>query len=699
MTHERSDSMDSCLKIRMNPLNIHFSDGSDMVVDGNPSLPQVVSSAKPVYEDSPIARPHSAELDEVVYNTTNVSRTSICEPVLPLKLAKKKSSSLELESIDLDSKPSSISDLNIPSLGISPLLGGKLSMDFDSFSLSNTDITRAASTHDSVNSRNAAVTKAIPSIATRVPSVKTGPSKSPELIERIRSIRMHRPDPAADDPLPANLLRVIQFSPNQNELAWISDPEESADEAEQKTSAESPQPSIQEQKEVESVVSVSEDHTASPSNIDTEPAFDCSTRETSPETLNIDEPPKELEVTREVSTHSVTNVTPVSTPDITQLDPVSEADRGRLFMQIKKLQSLRGLPIDHSRNPRFYLILDNGMQTVTTSPLALPSPKFNGTIFVNIGQEFELIVGKDLELIITLGVTMDAVHPPSKKQRSAYPPMEPAVTPTASPSKRTVKSFFSPKRKSKAMDHTKVIQQLEIQDQFIRDEKEHDMQMADYRRKRDLWKGKTGPNGEYARGYLFESHYEQDIYGQARTFSLPLYNEWLSENDAPTPCCDLELNLMFIPRLYGSEALPNSLAKAQKMIKEAATHRHLYHEGYLTQNGGDCGIYRRRWFTLKGPELTAHHEATRKARAVIHMENAVEIIDSQDITPSDHMWCIYQDRSFLIVFRDGEEVSFYADSAEQKEYWVRILQHSMQHCTGHIQGWEDLILNKWEESK
>lgn len=406
-------------------------------------------------------------------------------------------------------------------------------------------------------------------------------------------------------------------------------------------------------------------------------------------------------------------------PSMEESDPVFEEDRGRLFLQINKFVNMIGLPIELPRNPRFTLSLDNGLQTVKTDPVPLSSPDSNRLISADISQEYELTVAKDLELLLTISVTMDAAKPPvrprapqisakkARKIRSKYFSSNSSsigAVPSVSKSPfECMKKLLlrSPRKKreakSKGQDLEELQRQLQMEDEA--DERgriQHEKDLMEFYNRANVWRSLTGPKGEYCRSYLIESHYEKEIYGKARQFSLPLYNEWdKSTNGVPRSVGELQVTMMYVPRARGSEQLPPSLKQCQLQLENARRKLGFRCEGYLTQQGGDCGnTWRRRYFTLNDTELIGHHDATKKRRSLIHLDRAVSVQD----TLSEDLWCIYEDRSFQITFDDGEAIGFYADTIEASDIWIKALQDCIANSTGQNRTWIDLVLEAQEST-
>lgn len=415
---------------------------------------------------------------------------------------------------------------------------------------------------------------------------------------------------------------------------------------------------------------------------------------------------------------------------IEDTDPVVESDRGRLFLQVNKISNLRGLPVDSSREPKFVLTLDNGQEAVNTTPHSVPVPGTNNNqMSAKIDQEFELIVGKDLQLTITLSVSMKPAHKPShleapitRPPKSHTLPTMPTSTSSASlhsvsstntVSKRGVRGIlgFGNKRRQAKMQQEadsemqrslqQRQQQQQQQQQLEKEESdreqalrlEREKELENFYKRSEIWKGITGHNGEYCRGYILESHYENDVYGTPKSFVLSLYDEWnrKSNGGVPKNVCDLQVTMMFVPKLFAHEKLPVSMRHCLEELRRASTTERVSAEGFLTQQGGDVGLaWRRRWYTLNGSEMVGYQESTGKRRAVIHLENVVEVGEKL----SEDLWCIYEDRAFQITFDDGESVAFYADTVDERNQWLRKLSLSAQSCTSQRKSWTDLVLER-----
>lgn len=100
--------------------------------------------------------------------------------------------------------------------------------------------------------------------------------------------------------------------------------------------------------------------------------------------------------------------------------------------------------------------------------------------------------------------------------------------------------------------------------------------------------------------------------------------------------------------------------------------------------------WRRRYFKLVGTKLTAYHEATRQPRATINLANAKRLIDDRraltemetlgkggkrrrSAFAEEEEGYMFVEEGFRIRFNNGEVIDFYADTAEDKESWMKVL--------------------------
>lgn len=483
-------------------------------------------------------------------------------------------------------------------------------------------------------------------------------------------------------------------------------------------------------------------------------------------------------------------------------NPIDPEDRGRLFVRVEGLQGLQ-LPLIRFRNPMFNMTLDNGVQSVTIDkhPINTTNP--------GVGQEFELVVGEDLQFILTFQAFMDPIstlvedsdeEDEQKKQEEEAKLKEEIEkakletrTPQSSPKKqsRFRSMFSSPKKKNveeaankqglslNGKQVTATTKAIENTREVIKNSSKSPKKSkkGDYI-PRDAWDGLIGPRGEFGRCYIVESQYEKEVYGRPRTFNVTLFNEWsytevpietktkeaeeplqpslaellqatnkgvnnstknkkhgagalLKENETsaataryrqqqksknkeapvkykkvpvePYKIASLQITMMYIPRATMDGALPFSMKAAIKELNLAKTYKNIALDGFLSQLGGDCHFWRRRWFTLRGAEIVGHTEDTKKVRTVLNLANVDTILDTEKMSNQDKREmmasCMYSDRSFKMSFKDGEVILFYADSVEAKDAWMEALNIAIKHCTGRSFDWTDVVIGYHEYEK
>ena len=112
-------------------------------------------------------------------------------------------------------------------------------------------------------------------------------------------------------------------------------------------------------------------------------------------------------------------------------------------------------------------------------------------------------------------------------------------------------------------------------------------------------------------------------------------------------------------------------------------------------------FWRRRYFKLVGAKLTAYHEATRQPRATINLGNAKRLIDDRrSLTEKETMGrggkrrrsafaeeeegYMFVEEGFRIRFNNGEMIDFYADTAEDKAGWMKVLCEIMKRDDGGL---------------
>lgn len=336
----------------------------------------------------------------------------------------------------------------------------------------------------------------------------------------------------------------------------------------------------------------------------------------------------------------------------------SYLDRGRLFLRI---QQLKGIPRLHLfKDRKIVLTLDNGLQTLKTAPCPVAD-------LANLNHEFELVVltATDLQLAITFSVD--------------NPPQRPALIPSAfkapiPPSPERKKRFSLFPRKNN--DNLTSLDNPKVQSAESTAQEQFGLSPADLAILPFL-----GSNGEFTRTFIIASDYENEVFGQRRSVLLECRNEW---KVSPSKFGSLQVEMMFVPRFSRKEQVPSSMNAALSQLEFARKERSLLNKsGFLSQLGGDCAYWRRRWFVFENMTLTGHHEETRKVRNMINMYNVTAVtIDTEAMAR----------RAFKLEFHDGEILSFYADSEQMAREWTLTLSRALKFKQPET--WTDLVLSQ-----
>ncbi|KAE8149451.1 DUF1709-domain-containing protein [Aspergillus avenaceus] len=380
-------------------------------------------------------------------------------------------------------------------------------------------------------------------------------------------------------------------------------------------------------------------------------------------------------------------------------------ERGRLFVKVVGMKYL-DLPVPRGERSYFSLTLDNGLHCVTTAWLELGKT-------APIGQEFELIVQNDLEFQLTLQMKVD-----EEKFRVQEPP------PTASPTRQKASTFsrvFASPRKRKELD---LKQQLASQQQ-----KSKDVNAGVWDRLRTL----IAQDGSFGRAYVALSDHEKHAFGRPYTVDIACFNEWAveeqpssvkskkstsstSQRRPPYKIGKLELQLLFVPKPKGGkdEDMPKSMNACIREMRDAENVSARSWEGYLSQQGGDCPYWRRRFFKLQGSKLTAYHETTRQPRATINLSKAAKLIDDRSSLmqketttrgggrrksafAEEEEGYMFVEEGFRIRFGNGEVIDFYADSAADKDGWMKVLADAVgkgSSGSSQVKAWTELVLKR-----
>ncbi|SCB65235.1 unnamed protein product [Fusarium graminearum] len=382
-------------------------------------------------------------------------------------------------------------------------------------------------------------------------------------------------------------------------------------------------------------------------------------------------------------------------------------ERGRLFVKVMGVKDL-DLPLPKSEcqfstigktyltkadeRTWFSLTLDNGVHCVTTAWLELARN-------APIGQEFELVVPNDLEFQLTLNVKLE------KPIERARPP-PPAAKVHKHKTSTFSRVFASPKKRKELELRQREEEERAVQLQKDAQAKQRNIPPTAY----ELLSPLAAEDGSFGRAYVCLREHETRCFGRPYLAEVACFNEWATEEAgfassvkskrgntnvvrrAPYKVGKLELQLLFVPRPKNAtdEDMPKSMNSCIRELKAAEERMSRNWEGHLSQQGGDCPYWRRRYFKLVGTKLTAYHEATRQPRATINLANAKRLIDDRraltekettgrggrrrrSAFAEDEEGYMFVEEGFRMRFNNGELIDFYADTAADKEGWMKVL--------------------------
>ncbi|KAI0526185.1 cell division protein anillin-domain-containing protein [Xylaria bambusicola] len=390
-----------------------------------------------------------------------------------------------------------------------------------------------------------------------------------------------------------------------------------------------------------------------------------------------------------------TNATAMNSVPEEEAEAATEdsGERGRLFVKVMGVKDL-DLPLPRNERTWFSLTLDNGVHCVTTAWLELARN-------APIGQEFELVVPNDLEFQLTLNVKLE--KPKEPKHIPASPiKMSKPKTSTFS------RVFASPKKRKEMEARQRAEEEAYAQAQRVAASK---LSLAPTAW--DLLSPLAAEDGSFARSYVCLKEHEARCYGRPYMVEIAAFNEWATEDAgfassvkskrsgiptngvvrrAPYKVGKLEVQLLFVPHPKGctDDDMPKSMNSCIRELKAAEERLSRNWEGHLSQQGGDCPYWRRRYFKLVGTKLTAYHETTRQPRATINLSNAKRLIDDRrqltnpettgrngkrrrSAFAEEEEGYMFVEEGFRIRFNNGEVIDFYADTPEDKEGWMKVL--------------------------
>lgn len=165
----------------------------------------------------------------------------------------------------------------------------------------------------------------------------------------------------------------------------------------------------------------------------------------------------------------------------------------------------------------------------------------------------------------------------------------------------------------------------------------------------------------------------------------------------------VQITMMFIPQSNTKARLPTSIKAAEEELRLAKERKNISLEGCLSQEVGDCKYWRRRWFSLRNAKLDCNSQDAKKLRKPIELATIKTIIDTEQMTHEEKREmmarCPYYDRSFQLLINDGDIITFYADSVDSKNTWVRALKIAVERCQVKSTEWTDTVLDQEETGR
>ncbi|KAJ9095988.1 hypothetical protein QFC21_005351 [Naganishia friedmannii] len=380
---------------------------------------------------------------------------------------------------------------------------------------------------------------------------------------------------------------------------------------------------------------------------------------------------------------------------------------GTIFVKVLGVESL-SLPMPKEETS-FCVTLDNGIDYIRTPYTVVKEG-------AKVNQEFALVEHANFEFALGVEIRRDA-HINKMIQTNANPPPvnpRPAVVSRASmaletgsiqSSTRGLKSLFQSPRKMSKAPKTLIATEAAPEPVVSQDN------IARYFTDGDSTVGRTHiafkPIAKNCDARLLEIRYP--MFGMYQAVppvtgaSLPVatthrgsrHSVQTLPRPAPPPApvrkqvCKITLQIFRLPPLPGltDEQLPQSIDECLRGMRHHAWHEHEYHQGVMTQKGGDCVVPRRRPFKLIGGNLVASNAVTKKTVFSIDLRKAkllvnenIDVVDvkggqQQKKSIEDELEAGYtkMPRSFTLRFEDDDYITFWTDTDEEKAGWMKAL--------------------------
>ncbi|KAF5094339.1 hypothetical protein D0Z03_002115 [Geotrichum reessii] len=160
----------------------------------------------------------------------------------------------------------------------------------------------------------------------------------------------------------------------------------------------------------------------------------------------------------------------------------------------------------------------------------------------------------------------------------------------------------------------------------------------------------------------------------------------------------------FVPDLYYPDSIADAVTQYAEYLERAQCNdlaAGATFSGYLTQEGGGCRYWRRRWFELHGTTLIGHTDDTKKVRMVIELSSSTLLTGS--LSHYDDDGCPFnKDKLFRLQVTPGkktvtddeeeEAIKFVADDTRQRDAWVRALDAAISNSQALARSWVGTVV-------
>ncbi|KAG0674285.1 Bud site selection protein bud4 [Kluyveromyces marxianus] len=349
-------------------------------------------------------------------------------------------------------------------------------------------------------------------------------------------------------------------------------------------------------------------------------------------------------------------------------------DQGKLYVKLKSIKAIRLDQIKHHQ-AKYSVEFDNGKEVVETPWKDMPEGES-----IKLDQEIEINMDSpDMKLFITLRIR-----------------------------------YTSPQ-----CQLVEVVEKVPIKKKFNFGKTKYKLEKRFVNKKItfDDWDFKFAKDGSFARCHVdVDKRVLRKIEYECKELTFDMINEWERQFDPhaaksynqnniwklprkpASTVCSLAADILYIPRTSPMERFPKNLKSVKKCYQKYLEQQNISKEGFLWQEGGDVdGMLKRRYMVLKGTELIAHDENSRKPETLLNLLNVVDVyVDGKTISGKQIRnftdMVLFSD-CFKLVFVNDEVINFNADSQTSKREWVDALSRVIELNKFH-QPWIKRLVEK-----